>query len=283
MDVDAARITFGNGVNGRVPPSGAQVSVTYAVSDGAQGGVARNRRWEVAGFGGTFGVNPDAVTGGADRADSRADRREARRVAREERPLVSSADIEAAARTLPLLEVARAWVVTPGPGVPRTGAIRLIAMRHRTGTVEPELAPEGSRWLDAIRRRLAPRMPLGTRLVVTAPRYVEFTIQARIECAPGREPSAVQAEVMKMLGRRLALVPAADAKVPRSPGVPVTQRDVAAWLRTLDGVARVTELRLLDAESRPVPKIAVPPSGLPRWIATRSPITVARRAPGGAR
>src|SRR5262249_5242271 len=48
LDAARAQVTFGNGVNGRVPPAEAQVLVTYAVCDADEGNVARNRRWSVA-------------------------------------------------------------------------------------------------------------------------------------------------------------------------------------------------------------------------------------------
>ncbi len=61
LEVKTGEVTFGNGINGRVPPPGSQALVTYSVSDGAEGEVARNRKWKVAGFPGEFGVNPDPI------------------------------------------------------------------------------------------------------------------------------------------------------------------------------------------------------------------------------
>ena len=128
LDLSSDRITFGNGINGRAPLEGAQVLAWYAVSDGAQGSVARNRRWHVQGIGGVFGANPDAIAGGAGPDDWRTQRRESRRRAREEHALVSADDIVRAALALPLLDVARAWVVPSNDGGPRTGIVTLVAM-----------------------------------------------------------------------------------------------------------------------------------------------------------
>ncbi len=129
VDTETDRITFGNGVNGRIPPLGTKVLMSYAVSSGEQGDVAANRKWRVAGFTGSFGVNPDAVDGGAARTESLDERREGRRRVREDHALVSAEDIKLAALALPLLEVARAWVLAPNEKSPRTGAVTLIAMR----------------------------------------------------------------------------------------------------------------------------------------------------------
>ena len=59
------------------------------------------------------------------------------------------------------------------------------------GLLEPETVPETRRWLEAIRRELSPRMPLGSRLVVIGPRYAEFAIRCRVEAEPGRDPATV--------------------------------------------------------------------------------------------
>ena len=278
FDAVAERITFGNGVNGRIPPAGAQVLATYAVSDGERGGVAANRKWHVEGFAGSFGTNVDAVAGGTAPTGWIDERREARRRARDDHALVSSGDIVSAARALPLLEVARAWVRTPSGTVPRTGTVTLVAMRARSSDGDSGSVLETRRWLDAIRRRLSPRMLLATRLVVTAPRYVEFSIRAAIEAAAGRDPEAVKRELERELGRRLVLV--GDAA--RRPGVSVTNRDVTGWLLKVDGVRRVNALRLVQASGMVVDEISVPRSGLPRFDLAGSVIEVKRAASGAA-
>ncbi|MFO1207184.1 MAG: hypothetical protein U1E63_15920 [Burkholderiales bacterium] len=63
-------------------------------------------------------------------------------------------------------------------------------------------------------------MPLATRLVVTGPRYVEFSIRATIEVAAGRDPNDIKVDVVRELRKQLALV----GEAPRHPGVPVTKR-----------------------------------------------------------
>src|SRR4029077_2392690 len=119
FDARTEQVTFGNGVNGRIPPAQSSVLVTYSVSDGAEGNVARNRKWKVTGVEGTFGVNPDPITGGSASSGWIDDRREARRRSRDDHALVSADDIATAAKALPLLEVARAWVPEPDDRVPR--------------------------------------------------------------------------------------------------------------------------------------------------------------------
>jgi hypothetical protein len=155
-------------------------------------------------------------------------------------------------------------------------------MRARPFDKEPEEIPETARWLEAIRRYLAPRVPLGTRLGVTAPRYVAFFVRARLAAEPGRDPGTVEADVRKELTDRLALVRSTPGAAPRAPGVPVTQRDVAAWMRGVDGVRRVDDVQLVRANGKATDKVAVPRGGLPRLDPARTTIEVARSAPGSA-
>ncbi len=226
-------VLFGNGHNGRWPPAGTKVLVSYPVSDGDNGSIARNRKWNASGIAGVFGTNPDPISGGSDRLDWTQLRRDAPRRAREDHALVSSADIETAAKSLPLLEVARTWVKPLPQSVPRTKEVTLIAMRRRPTSVEAQ-SPETPRWLEAIRRTLAGRMLLGKRLVVVAPRYVDFAVRAQLQTERSRDPAEIEAKVREALTSRLALLPSDTTAKPREPGVPVTARDVTAWIHSVE-------------------------------------------------
>ena len=277
FDVVTERATFGNGVNGRIPPKGAQMLASYAVSAGNEGSVAANRKWRLLGFAETFGVNVDPVGGGAGATDGIDERREARRRSREHHALVSGVDIEQAALALPLLEVARSWVLPPDEQTPRTGTVTLVAMRARLSEEEAGSTPETPRWLEAIRRRLLAKMPLATRLVVVGPRYVDFSIRAKIEVAPGRNPADIEAAIERELGSRLALVGTAA----RRPGVPVTTRDLTPWIRVVEGVRRVTALQLVLEAGKESDEIKVPRNGLPRVDLAGSQFETTRAGAGG--
>jgi predicted phage baseplate assembly protein len=208
------------------------------------------------------------------------ERREARRTAREDHALVSPGDIIAEAKRLPLLDVARAWIAPVSPQAPRTGTVRLIAMQTRPDGIEPAQIPETPRWLEAIRRQLIGRMPLGARLEVIAPRYVDFSIDATLEVEPGRNPVTVREAVDTTLNKRLALV--CSNRSPERPfGVPVTKRDVVSWLRSVPGVARVVGVQLRAADRSRTDEVKVLGAGLPRHRADRDEISV-RRPAGGA-
>jgi hypothetical protein len=280
LDAKRARITFGNGVNGRIPKPGATIFAAYAVCDGAAGGTARNRRWQVQGFEDVFGVNPDPVMGGVDATGLDDQRAQARQRLHAEHPLVTLDDLIAAAGELPLLEVARAWVLKPDASLPRTNVVTLVVMRARETDSEPAVAPETSRWLETIRRQLAPRMMLGTRLRVVAPSYVDFSIRATLVAVRGRNPEDVKQAVQRALRARLVLVEQGSNK-PRDPGVPLARNDVIGWTRSVDGVQDVTEVKLIrGSDGKAADPIEVPRAGLPRFDDAATVVDVRRTDQG---
>jgi hypothetical protein len=278
LDTARARVTFGNGLNGRMPPAGEPIYISYPVCAGATGNAARGKRWMVRGVSGVYGVNPDPVDGGADAATDSDRRRAARRRARDDHALVTGADIEAAALALPALEVARARILAPRR--PQDGRLILIAMRSRPPAETDADTLESSRWLAAVQRRLAQRLPLGLRLVVSAPQYVDFAVRLRIESAPSRDPAEVAGSVRAALAQRLILVDAAGHARVREFGVGVTRRDIASWVRGVSGVSRLLETSLTDADGHAIEAVQVPPQGLPRIDLAASDVAVARSSAG---
>lgn len=276
LDEGTGRITFGNGINGAMPPAGSTIRVSYRVSDGAHGNTARNRRWRVTGFAGMFGVNPDAIGGGFERADDIAVRRDARHGRKEHHALISADDIVDAAMGLPLLGVGRAWIV-PRDKRPQSGSVMLVAMRQRDNGIEPVGTPESRRWLQAIQSALAPRMPLGTRLVVVAPQYIDFRIRASVVPERGRDPDALLDDMTRALRKRLALVPSRPGQSVRPTGVPLSRYEVGAWIRGVDGVADVQALDLVR-DRTVVDDIVVRSHALPRLDLEPGDITVLQSA-----
>jgi predicted phage baseplate assembly protein len=272
FDVQQARVTFGNGLNGQIPTPGQSALCTYAVSDALAGNVARNRKWRVEGIAGTFGINADPLSGGAAAPGWLDLRREARQKKKDDHALITGADIVGAALALPLIEVVRAWVPSFPTAAAQTGTVTLIALRARPDGVEPSAPPETPRWLEAIRRDLASRMPLGTRLRVAGPDYVDFTISAQVQFERGRDPTKLRPTVIEALRQRLTLVEVLDTDILREPGAPLSARDVTSWIRAVPGVTGVSQLSFVtDAGS--VSEITVSATGLPRANLQNSQIT----------
>lgn len=280
LDPVAARITFGNGVNGARPPAGSNIHASYSATEGQVGNIAANRKWVVSGFLGAFGVNTDPTTGGQEATDWKAQRRDARRALRETHALVSARDFEGAARGLAGLEVGRAWMMPPSDGDIATGTMRLVAMRSRLGAGESNSIPETRRWLESIRRNLESRVALGSRLRVIAPRYVTFSVTAVLEAEPMKDPEDVRREAIKEIEARLTLVNDKPNGRQRSFGMPVSRRDLTAWLQALPDVRRVIELSIRLSDGGKVEDVQLPANGLPRFDPAQSDIKAIRSGSG---
>lgn len=277
LDTEAETLHFGNGINGRMPASGARIVLAYPVSDGAAGNTGRRKLWNVQGIEGVFGANIDPMAGGSDALDDHDRRREARQRLRLAHALVSASDIEAAVLALTDLEVGHARVM---PAQDRS-LVRLIAMRraHAPASFSPP-APEGATWLEAIRLRLAPRMPLGTRLQVQAPQYVGFTVRAKLRASARHDPQRIGGEAMRRLAEAFAPMAGHGSKPSFGLGIDVSPRNIAAHLRQVTGVERVESVALYDANGSEVARLSVPPRGL-AWLDTSaSAIEVSRPASG---
>lgn len=280
LDTAGESIVLGNGVNGRLPAFRSAIFVDYPFCNGTAANMPRNQRWSVRGIDGVFGINPDAVDGGRNALRDDDLRREARRRLRHAHALVTSRDIEDAAKALPDLEVARASV---RPSKRRTDGPRevvLVVLRLRTGVDEPEQPPETPRWLAAVRRALLPRLPLGTRLRVRAPVYRSFAVRANVEALPRRNPTDVADAIKQTLRDEFTVVPRRNAE-PRKFGTPVSKRDLAALIRGVAGVRRIRDLALL-VDGVPREELALGNTELPRLDIARSSIDVTRAAGGSA-
>ena len=279
LDTVNQAVVLGNGINGYLPPGDCEVSIDYPYCNGSAGNAPRRERWTVTGIAGIFGLNPDPISGGRD-ADTDLDlRRVARQRLREAHALVTARDLESAARELPDLEVARAEVILRKALPDAARELTLIAMRARTTLDEPVEAPETKRWLAAVRRGLIARMPLGARLDVRAPSYRDFTLRARVEALPRRNPADIDVAIRTRLRDAFALTPRRGVE-PRAFGSKVSPRDLAALIRTVPGVRRVISLAMLVG-GQSVQVLAPARQGLPRLILGKDSIAV-ERAGGGA-
>ncbi|HMN44655.1 MAG TPA: putative baseplate assembly protein [Povalibacter sp.] len=251
VDVDHATLRFGNGFNGRALENGAPVQATYDVSQGLKGNLAASMLWTVSGILGVYGTNIATMSGGMDAQLDRDLQIAARETLKQSRPIVSSADLEAAALACKDLRVSRAHELLAPAGSRRVaGERRLLVLSDHRDDVAPA-AYEPDAWLQEIHSRLAPRLPAGQRLVMVRPRYVEIGLRARLVASPRLDVAELATQISKYIaGQRFALLPASGITAWQL-GTALTKVRVSAWLRKFAGIARVLELDLF-ANGQPV-------------------------------
>lgn len=279
-DAESGMVTFGNGVNGKLPHKDGFVYASYRVCDGKSGNVSRNRKWSVPGFQGVFGFNPLPVAGGYDSQPAFSRRREARQIVRQLESLVTNDDIVSAALNLPFLDVARAWIAAPHPDSPDTNTVKLVVVQENSKTNVRNSKSSSTSWLNSIRRCLAPRMPLGTRLEVVSPSFTTFSLRVVFSPEPTSNPQTARKSVLENLRSYFALSRIEQSAVKQllKPGSLVTWHDIAVLIRTTPGVQGIVSIQLYDDQGKPInqteqgesPAIKADADSLLMWLEDQS-------------
>lgn len=260
LDATTGELTFGDGERGRVVPAGAAIVATFDTTDaeasvGTVIGLAPTPRTAtLVARADVPGVAARAqlvlCAGAAAESLTHALGRAARS---REAPLraVTVDDIATTALETPGTRLARAMVrpnLYPGlPGVAAPGMVTVVLVPHL-----PASRPRPSDGLlSAVQARLDRRRAIGSRILVTGPRYVEIAVRASVRASDGVD--------RPRLGRQVAA--ALDAFFDPLGGGPVRAgwplgRDVyrAEVLQVIDevpGVEHVVRLELVVGQCAP--------------------------------
>jgi hypothetical protein len=253
VDLVRARLLFGDGVFGRVPPAGGPVMARrYRTGGGAAGNLPANTiKQLLAPLGGMESVtNPLPAEGGSDgeRPEGLATR--GPESIHHRGRAVTVADFA----TLALessAAVGRAWALaaTEPDGVRGAGWVTLVVVPRSPGA---EPSPTfGLR--EEVRRFLLEHAPAGLaagqRLLVTGPDYREVGVEASIVPINPTEAATVKAAALDALTAFLHPLTGGPDGLGWMPGQAVYLSDVATVLESCRGVDHVVELSLLLGET----------------------------------
>lgn len=224
-DADTTHISFGDNVNGRIPPSGADIFVTYRTCDGAQGNVAAGTivQLETPIEGITAVTNASAATGGRN-AESAAAIRDA-----------IPRSLSALQRAVTLDDYAALAV-----GVP--GVAKAAAEATVWNSVIVYIAPVGGGAPSAnlttqVETYLEPRRLIGVTVTVDEPTYVPVDLTATVDVHDEYVRSAVEVDVAKAVDALFAFDNVGFGK-------DVYLSDVYRALASVEGVKRVDITKL---------------------------------------
>jgi hypothetical protein len=255
------RVSFGDGVYGKIPPIGASlVARTYKAGGGQSGNVPPGAITQLLGavpF--VQGVtNPRAGEGGADGEPAAAVLTRGPGMLRHLRQALSMEDYEALAREAsPAVAVARALPATHPSGRPAPGWVKLIIMPH---SLSPQPWPsfELRRQVQSFLAARAPAAVAG-QITVTGPDYLAVGVQAVIAPVNPQAAGPVDQNVRLALANFLHPLTGGPEGTGWPFGRNVYLSDLAALLERVTGVDYVAELILLLEGTPQGDFIPVPP------------------------
>jgi predicted phage baseplate assembly protein len=217
FDADSGLVTFGNGVNGRVPLPGQVLRAReYQVSQGRNGNVTKGLAWRfrTAVVPGITLTNPEPAAGGADPESLNDLELRARAQLSQPASAVTLSDVERLTLGTPGVYVARAHAI---PNYPVPERITVVAVpKVRPGRQGPP-SPASSTFLDAVRQHLEAHRLLCDNIRVVGPIFVEVRVAARLRLTKGAGAAAAIARARQALDRFFA----GEARIPQPEPVPM--------------------------------------------------------------
>ena len=249
--IDRARgiVVFGDGVKGRIPPSGALVrAASFRTGGGSAGNVAAKAIAQLLGpLAGVQAVsNPKPAEGGADRETMEGFRSRGPRTIRHRGRAVSAADYETLAREAsPAVRFARAIPRRSESGRPLPGWITLIILPE---SADPRPYPTfGLR--RHVREFLTRRAPADvaaiSRIHVTGPRFFAVDVSATLAPKDATDVGPVERRVREAIERFLHPLRGGPERRGWDLGRDVYLSDLAVVIEQTPGVDYVEELALL--------------------------------------
>jgi hypothetical protein len=277
LDPESGLIEFGNGSFGTRPPRRAAIVASYAYGGGRAGvvGIGAIDKGELPP--GIKATNP-VPTWGGDEAERIADAEyRIPRVLRHRDRLVSAEDFRDIAFETPGVDLGRLEVLPllhPSQiGVDTPGVVTLLLI-PRFDAEHPETPEPDRQFLDAVCRHLDPRRLVTTELHLRGPAYRGLWASVGVDVVQGREQGPVleraEVEVRRFLSPLAGGFDGAGWPLQKT----VEPGEILATVARVDGVSRVAEVLLGDADGNTIASLPLTGLELPRLLG----ITVASGA-----
>ncbi len=282
VDLATGRVTFGNGINAKIPPKGEDnITISYSSGGGVRGNVepyAINRVLGELAADVTV-ENRNAAVGGEEAETLEGALIRARKDLKTVYRAVTSADYELLAMNTPGLRVARAKAIPrfhPSQESEVPGIVTVIVVPHS----QQDKPKPSTSFLKSVYRHLdTQHRLLTTELFVIPPEYVEVSVDATVFIKPKSEPSRVKKAVEEELENFLDPIKGGVDKMGWPFGRPVYRSEIYEIIDGVDGVDYVTSLKLKrEGEDQPG-DILISPRSLVFHSTDFSKITIEKGAP----
>ena len=253
FDPENGEITFGNGLNGRIPlPSQEEMKASYEMRAsykttlGAQGNISKGHTFEATAYGLTA-INPEAATGGkAAESIEEAKIRARKNFLIPSRRAITADDYEKLALATPGLRVARAQAIPhydPNYAhIPIPGAVTVVVVPHateETGNPVPEVG-----FLQTILKYLNMHRLVTTEVHVIGPEYVKIAVTCQIHLKKRSGSIEVENRVQERLKEFLDPLKGGSDQQGWPFGRPVFSSEIYQIIDKVEGVDYVTDVSL---------------------------------------
>ena len=250
LDPTTGRLTFGNGIHGKIPPAGKEkIQITYYSSRGSQGNVAAGT---ITGLPDEYRekvkvCNPKSASGGTDAETLEQALHRAQKNLKKITRAVTSKDYEYLALHTPHCRVARAKAL-PGKYISPTNGWYSICPGTVTVLVLPKDNNNGeidkNKFLEKVYKHLDDHRLLTTELFVRFPGWTKVSIKANVTVKPQFDENKINEEIKKELNRFLDPVKGGTEAKGWPFGRPVYRSEIYAVIREVDGVDYIENLEL---------------------------------------
>jgi hypothetical protein len=256
FDPFEGRITFGNGVNGRIPSAVEHIRANfYQQTHCADGNLPEGQQWRVdkSGFSGMFGTNFLPAAGGSDAETLDDTEIRARKEFNTVYRAVTLEDYERLAMSVPGLPVARAKAIPnfdpDYPCIQKPGFITVVVVPEFWDE-RPYVEP-GDRFIKVAQDYLDQHRLITNTIRVIGPSYVKISVKCTVFVKYKRSPDEVKKNINRALQRFLIPLerkpdePDTNAATPAWRfGRPVYPSEIYELIDNIDGVDYLTDVKL---------------------------------------
>jgi hypothetical protein len=203
-------ITFGNGLNGLIPPSNdliPTIKISYKTTLGQKGNLPKGQKWVInkTGFENIPGENFKQATGGLDTESIEHAKSRAKKDFRAIYRAITSKDYEQLSLSTPGLRVARAKAIPnydpEYPQIHIPDSITVVIVPYARGDETTSVPGKG--FLQTVSSFLETRRLITTNLHVIEPEYVTISVSCRVRLMKKSSPAEVIKRIQNELNKFL--------------------------------------------------------------------------------
>jgi predicted phage baseplate assembly protein len=238
---DKGEMAFGNGVQGRIPPKGEEIEITYRYGGGEVGNVPAKSITKAYGENGEQCevTNHFPAAGGREKETIQEAILRARRILKTQYRAVTSDDFESIAKATPGLRVARAKAI-----VPTQNSVTLVVVPHSP----LEKATPSNGFIRTVCEHVDKHRLITTFIKIEKPDYVRASVNTTLKIKPGYKPESVRGWAEQALSKFLSPVTGGPDNQGWPFGRSVYRSEVHEVLEGVEGVDCVLKLFIAGAD-----------------------------------